>query len=103
NFELLPSYINHADVISCVSQECRDAILKKEDIKNKIFVFENSVFESDFSLNNKNKLNKIAVISNHVPEEVKELKIYFNNIVSIDYIGMKEKPELVTSSFFKKI
>ena len=102
NFELLPSYINHADVISCVSQECRDVILKKEDIKNKIFVFENSVFESDFSLNGKNKLNKIAVISNHVPEEVKELKIYFNNIVSIDYIGISENPELVTSSFLKK-
>lgn len=108
DYELLPRCVKDADMILAVSEECAESIIKQGIEKNKIDVFKNSV-NSTFFENYEDKKNrmleeggKIAVISNHVPEEVQALKDILGKRYSIDYIGIQYKPQYVTADLIKQ-
>lgn len=94
SFETLPNEYKTADLISVVSQECKESIL---NLTNNIYVFKNSVSDDFFSLPKRNtySLKNIAIISNHVPEELYALKEQLNEY-NVQIIGAGNTPTLVT-------
>ena len=47
-------------------------------------------------------MKKIAVISNHVPEEVQELADVLEGQCSVEYIGIQYSPKLVDAKLLKQ-
>ena len=106
DLEHLPVCASEADYILCVSDECADEVYKMLEKTSKVRVFKNSVSDEFFdSYENKAKyyeLKKIAVISNHVPEEVQELAEILEGQCSVDYIGIQYSPKLVDAKLLKQ-
>lgn len=104
--EYLPICTNDADLILCVSDECAKQV--REDIGDdiRIKVLKNSVGEEFFAVadvrTERVQLNKIAVVSNHVPDELSELAKEMGEEYQIDYIGVQYSPRLVDSELLKK-
>ncbi|MCP1101315.1 hypothetical protein M2454_001050 [Aequitasia blattaphilus] len=103
--EHLPSFANKADLVVCVSEEIREQIREDVDSSVPIMVFPNYAtpeyfagYEADKSID---KLQRIAVISNHVPKELKELKMQLE-LVEMDFIGEEFTPKLVDASLLKE-
>ncbi len=93
-YETLPECYQRADLISVVSKECADTV---KPYSNNLFLFQNSVesqFFESYSLPNQKELKKICIISNHVPEELYELKDVMQEY-SLSYIGSKNDVKLV--------
>lgn len=93
-FETLPDEYKQADLISVVSQECKDTI---NHLTDNIFIFKNSVSNKFFESKKKENytLKNIAIISNHVPEEIYELTNLMQDY-NIQFIGAGNTPTLVT-------
>ena len=93
-FETLPNEYKTADLISVVSQECKESI---SNLTDNIYVFKNSVSDNFFSLPKRNTctLKNIAIISNHVPEELYALKEQLNEY-NVQIIGAGNAPTLIT-------
>lgn len=93
-FETLPGEYKTADLISVVSQECKESI---SNLTDNIYVFKNSVSDNFFSLPKRNTytLKNIVIISNHVPEELYALKEQLNEY-NVQIIGAGNTPTLVT-------
>lgn len=94
-FETLPSLYHDANLISVVSKECQDSISK---LTNHTFLFKNSVSDNFFTLQKRNSytLNNIAIISNHVPNELYELSNLLKDNYNVQFIGAGNAPTLVT-------
>lgn len=95
SFESLPKSFETADLISVVSKECANSI---SNFTNNYFIFKNSVSQEYFNFFTENKtydLKNIAVISNHVPDELYQLNNELHNY-NIDYLGVQNTPVLVT-------
>lgn len=104
DYELLPVCIEQADAVWCVSEECAEAVIKQGIDEKKVEVFYNSVSESFFSQSNYSvmKLKKIAVISNHIPSEIIQLKEQLNKEYQIDFIGVEYTPRYVDRKFLEE-
>lgn len=104
--EYLPVCVPEADMILCVSQECANQV--REDIGNdkRIKVFKNSVSEEFFTAGNEKReyaqIKKIAVISNHVPQELLELERVMGGHCKIDYIGLEYEPRFVDATLLQQ-
>lgn len=93
-YETLPECYQRADLISVVSEECADTV---RQYSNRLFLFPNSVesqFFESFSLFKSRGLKKIGIISNHIPEELYELKNVMQEY-SLFYIGSGHDVRLV--------
>lgn len=104
--EYLPSCTSEADLILCVSQECANEVYKETGHDTRVRVFNNSVTEEFFNAididEKKTQLKKIAVISNHVPQELLDLASLLDKEYTIDYIGLGYSPTLVDASLLKQ-
>ncbi|MEE1085839.1 MAG: glycosyltransferase [Schaedlerella sp.] len=104
--EYLPVCTPQADLILCVSQECADAVCEEIGHDPRIWLFKNCASEEYFKEYPVKKedaqLHKIAVISNHIPEELLELSKEIENDIEIDYVGVEQSPRLVDAEFLKK-
>lgn len=103
--EELPVCMPDADLILCVSEECANIVKKKIGNDNRIRIFKNCVSQEFFeNYKGKNYLGhnypkKACVISNHIPEELKQLKeILSKRDCQLEYIGMGNQPRLVNAS-----
>lgn len=99
--ESLPSCYQEADIIACVSEECKDK-LYQETKKDNLIVFPNSI---SFGSINPKDVNcdapkNIAVVSNHICDEIKQLKQEYKD-VDITYIGQESRPTLVTNELLQ--
>lgn len=95
--ETLPCYWDNASLIIVNSEETKSAHHKSYDIPlDKIYVYENLIpdqyahYDSHRILPT-NTPNKIAVVSNHVPEELIGLTSVLPPEISIDFIGLGQK------------
>ncbi|MBB5324202.1 hypothetical protein HNQ34_001295 [Anoxybacillus tepidamans] len=83
------------------SQETRDAMMKQGIDSDKIFIFHNSVSGEYFNVFQKwkqCKLEKICVVSNHIPKEIYDLVTTFeNNNVKVDLYGHGHNFTLLTA------
>lgn len=100
--EQLPICTNDADMIWCISQECADCVKKSLGLDNRIRILKNCASDDFFekyniNYNKRYHLKRIAVISNHVPEEIIELKELMKNEYEIEFIGMEYNPYHVTA------
>ncbi|MBD2445881.1 hypothetical protein H6G76_01675 [Nostoc sp. FACHB-152] len=102
--ETVPFFHNYADLIVCNSEETKAALSLSSEKENleKLFVFNNSVPANffEFSVTRKPQelptLSKVAVISNHPPQEILDtIKILKKNGIIVDLIGIVGKPVLV--------
>lgn len=97
-FETLSTCYKHADLISTVSKESSDNLKK---YVNNIYIFENSASQSyfkDFS-DMMHELRKVAIIANHVPEELKHLKVLMKNQdIFVETLGVGDDQKQVNSS-----
>lgn len=89
-----------------MSDECANKVYDQIGTDIRVRVFKNSVGEEyfeRFSLKNDNAYIKdIAVISNHIPEELLELGSVTNDEYHIDYIGAEYSPRLVNVELLKE-
>lgn len=104
-YEALPEYYKELNLISVLSYEGREQ-LKKENIKDsKINYFTNYTLEENFKHKiSKHKLDKICIISNHIPEEILGFsKLYEEKEKKkIDIYGEGYKYEKITPSLLEK-
>ena len=105
DLEYLPICTPKADLILCVSEECAEQVYQEIGFDNRVRVFKNSVNSSHFvqgeQAEKKSKLEKIAVISNHVPKELLELSGLMQDVCTIDYIGAEYEPRLVDAELLQ--
>lgn len=106
DLEHLPICTSDADLILCVSDECAAEVYKLIGKNQKVRVFKNSVsaeFFNSYVENGDNRnLKKIAIISNHVPEELRAFSQIGSKTYEIDYIGMQYTPRFVNVELLKK-
>ena len=84
--ENLPVCTQEAAFILCVSPECADMVAMQVPEGTKIRVFQNCVEAEYFEGSSeyagyKRALDKIAIISNHIPQELLELKEKMGGII----------------------
>ena len=98
--EALPSFYEQADVILCNSQRAKDQLPLYMDALPSIYVFPNYADASYFEAFEEARvfsLNKIAVISNHVVEELIALKdLAKAHHIQVDLYGAGHTVRLVT-------
>lgn len=106
DLEYLPAFTTCADLILCVSEECANEVHKVIGKDSRVKVFKNSVgpefFVTEQGGNDKKQLKKIAIISNHVPEELQLLTEIMSDEYELDYIGMHSSPRYVDASLLKE-
>lgn len=104
--EYLPICTEDADLIVCVSQECANVVYKEIGYDPRVKIMKNCAgneyFSAYSSRNNDTNLKKIAVISNHIPNELLELSDLLSEGIEIDYIGATQSPRLVDVGLLKK-
>lgn len=77
-FEYIPNYANELSLVLANSEETKEQLIK-EGIKE-VFLLENYSFKSYFEQENVVKeLKNIAIVSNHVPDEVMKAKEMLEN------------------------
>ena len=102
--ESLPVCLDEAAFVLCISQECADLARLQVSDEVKIRVFPNCVEEEYFENSQeyggyKRILDKIAVISNHIPPELIEVKEKLSGYYQMDFIGLGYKTVQVNSEF----
>ena len=95
-FEVAPIYGNSLNLILANSPETQ-AYLQEEGLKS-VQLLENYSFEEYFNRDiERNELRKIAVVSNHVPEEVNiALNLLKEKGYEVEIYGEEGKQELIT-------
>lgn len=104
--EYLPICASYADLILCVSEECANEVREEIGDDSRVKVFKNSVSEEFFLASHIKKdsiaLSKIAIISNHVPQELIELAYVLGDGYTVDYIGVEYTPRFVDVKVLKE-
>lgn len=102
-YEQLPIYYEDLNLVSAMSEKCRDELIsdKKNNNKKEVLVFPNYAKLSYFNKTKKisNHIKKIAIVSNHIPEELLKIKslIEQENIIldiygqGYNYVKIDEK------------
>lgn len=102
--ESIPFCKDRANLILCNSEETKGEIVKYNSSgdldTDKLFVFKNSVPSNWFSyspIENNSSLKKIAIISNHPPQEILDITdILRAKKIDVDSIGSYGLPKLVS-------
>ena len=99
--ESFSPYWKNASILLAMSEETRQSQSSKFNIPiDDIYVIENLVPDEFFNHEHKISIGgpqKIAVISNHIPAEVKALRSYWKDSIKIDFIGQGgDRIQLVT-------
>lgn len=104
--EYLPVCVNEADAILCVSEECANKVREEIGRDSRVKVFKNSVSNGFFDFADRRKenaeLKRIAIISNHVPDELEEFSKVMKNEFIIDYIGVQHTPRFVDEKLLEQ-
>ena len=105
--ENLPVCTQEAAFILCVSPECADMVAMQVPEGTKIRVFQNCVEAEYFEGSSeyagyKRALDKIAIISNHIPQELLELKEKMGGYYQVDLIGLGYRTEQVNAEFVQQ-
>lgn len=104
--ETLPVFAKHANLITCVSEECKKNILNTMENGKNIYVFENYATEDFFKVykeNNIGKLKNIAIISNHIPDEViKAKEVLEMDGKCVQCFGTGYRKELITPEILEE-
>ena len=105
--ENLPICTPEAAFILCVSPECADMVAMQVAKDTKIRVFQNCVESEYFEGSSEyagyqRALDKIAVISNHIPQELLELKEKMGGYYQVDLIGLGYRTEQVNAEFLQQ-
>lgn len=99
--EGLPFFANSANLIVFVSEEARNACKEGIDSNIPSFIFPN-YFTSDFLLKEAPHVKteaprRVAAISNHVPQEVRELKpLFADRHIAMDFLGYEDQSIEIT-------
>lgn len=100
-----PIYYKHLTLIGAVSQRVINEMSKIGYDMNDAYYMPNFALKEYFNVNYKcsENLNKIAIVSNHVPKEIEEFKEYAkkNSKLIIDIYGMHHTYKLVTAELLK--
>ncbi len=101
-FEFIPQYANDLSLVLANSQETKEQLIK-EGIKD-VYLLENYSFKKYFEQKNEVKeLKNIAIVSNHIPDEVMEAKqLLEDGTYNVDIYGMAGKHELIDDKILKK-
>lgn len=101
-FEYIPKYANDLSLVLANSQETKEQLLK-EGIKE-VHLLENYSFKSYFEQENTvKKLKNIAIVSNHIPDEVMEAKkMLEEKEYNVEIYGLAGKQELIDDKILRK-
>ena len=101
-FEAPPIYANELNLVLANSPETKQQLIL-DGIKN-IQLFENYSFEEYFKRDIKvDNLKKIAIVSNHIPQELNQtVEILRQDGYCVDIYGIEGKQELITDKVLEK-
>ena len=101
-FEFIPKYANDLSLVLANSEETKEQLIK-EGLKD-VYLLENYSFKKYFEQDNEVKqLKNIAIVSNHVPDEVLEAKeMLERDGYNVELYGMAGKRELIDDKVLKK-
>lgn len=106
DLESLPECVELADAILCVSQECADAVKGQLGENSKIEVFLNCAEQEFFDAYREKTCEKtiknVAVISNHVPEDLYEALEQKKNEWNIEFTGAQYSTVRVNAEYLSK-
>lgn len=104
-YEALPEYCNDLSLIGAISDEVKCKLVDEGCNKDKIMLFPNyataEYFNCKFKINN--KVKRICIVSNHVPEELVEFKVIAErNDIKVDIFGIQYTPKYIDSKLLSK-
>ena len=104
SYESLPLYYQDLSLVSTLSVEALKTLKKLKYNTKDINLFTNYTYKKNFSFKTKfKKLNNIAIISNHVPEELLDFSdIAKNKSINVDIYGIGYKYQKVTTELLLK-
>ena len=104
-YEKIPEYYSFLDFVSILSQEGFNVLQDKGYNVNKIKVFTNYSFEKYFKSRKRvlnEKIRKICVVSNHVPDEILKFKVIAEkNDIKVDIYGKQFKYVSINEKLLK--
>lgn len=103
-YESLPVYHDKLSLICGITNEVNEKLLLEGVNKKKLRLFPNYATEDFFNYNNKKtKIEKICIVSNHVPKELVKIKdIFEKDNIFVDIYGKNYKREYVDSLLLSK-
>ncbi len=104
-YEALPEYCNDLSLIGAISDEVKLKLIEEGCNKDKIKLFPNyatnEYFNCKFKINN--KVKRICIVSNHVPDELVEFKVIAErNDIKVDIFGIQYTPKYIDSKLLSK-
>lgn len=99
-FECAPIYSNYLNLVLANSQETKAKLISEG--ANNVMLFENYVYDSYFKYNTKpEKLNNIAVVSNHITDDLLNAIELLKENYNVDIYGSSGKRVLITDKILK--
>lgn len=89
-YEALPEYYNDLSLIGAISEEVKNKLICEGCDSEKIVLFPNYATKEHFDVNIKKlkEIKKICIVSNHVPDELKEFRnICEKEDIKVDIYG----------------
>ncbi len=104
DYEALPFYYQDLNMVSTLSKEAKDGLEEEGYNANNISLFSNYSLDEDFNnFKKKNTLEKIAIISNHIPNELLDfVELCKNESFDIDIYGIGYKYDKITAKILEK-
>lgn len=99
--EAPPIFVNELNLCLANSFETRDQLIRENVETQRIYVFPNYAPTEFIEFSNKarGKLNKICVVSNHVPDEITKAKdLLEQQGIEVDIYGLNHTQQMVTPS-----
>lgn len=104
-YEALPEYYEHLSLICVMSERTKEELIKECNIDREIYVFPNyapNIFLEE-KIVYKKEIEKICIISNHVPDELLEFKeIASSNNIVVDIFGMQHIQKYVDEKLLRE-
>lgn len=104
-YEALPEYGNDLSLIGAITVEVKNKLIKEGCYKEKIKLFPNYATNEYFNCQivKNNKVNKICIVSNHVPEELVEFKVIAEKQnIKVDIFGIQYTPKYIDEKILNK-
>lgn len=99
SYEAYPDYYQYLSLVSTLSNEAKEQNIVEGYNGEYINIFPNYIMENELKVKNSinEKIKKICIVSNHVPDEVEGIKTIFEQKgIDVDIYGKKHIYKLIT-------
>lgn len=105
NYEAFPDYYKQLSLVSTLSYEAKEQNILEGYEAEYLNIFPNYVMQSQLDINyiTKSKIKNICIVSNHVPDELENIKdLFIKHGINVDIYGKKHLYKLITAKLLSQ-